>query len=174
MIPKRYYYVAAMIVSFLFSNIAFAGLFENKFEKEVKLEKIAVKLVKEVKEGGYDVISVSELKDCIDAGKKMVIIDAMPLQHYKKKHIPGAVQFHFPVEPMDKWDTSKTEGRSMDDYISVLGDDKSVPVVVYCGFVKCARSHNAACWAKRLGYKNVYRLPGGIYAWQGADYPIEP
>jgi rhodanese-related sulfurtransferase len=28
-------------------------------------------------------------------------------------------------------------------------------------------------WAKKLGYKNVYRFPGGIFAWKGAGYPIE-
>jgi rhodanese-related sulfurtransferase len=28
-------------------------------------------------------------------------------------------------------------------------------------------------WAKRLGYTDVYRFPGGIYAWKGADYPVE-
>ena len=27
-------------------------------------------------------------------------------------------------------------------------------------------------WAKKLGYKNVYRFPGGIYAGKGMDYPI--
>ena len=28
-------------------------------------------------------------------------------------------------------------------------------------------------WAKKLGYENVYRYPGGIYAWKGADYTTE-
>ena len=31
----------------------------------------------------------------------------------------------------------------------------------------------AAMWAKKLGYKNVYRHPGGIFAWKGAKYPTE-
>ena len=41
-------------------------------------------------------------------------------------------------------------------------------IVVYCGFVKCARSHNAAVFAQDLGYTNVKRYAGGIYAWRGA------
>ena len=45
--------------------------------------------------------------------------------------------------------------------------------MVYCGFVKCTRSHNGAAWAVKLGYKNVYRYSGGIFAWRGAGYPIE-
>ncbi|MGD8334165.1 MAG: rhodanese-like domain-containing protein [Desulfobacterales bacterium] len=46
-------------------------------------------------------------------------------------------------------------------------------MVIYCGFVKCTRSHNGAAWAVKLGYKNVYRYPGGIFAWKGADFPVE-
>ncbi|NTV43161.1 MAG: rhodanese-like domain-containing protein, partial [Syntrophobacteraceae bacterium] len=40
-------------------------------------------------------------------------------------------------------------------------------------FTKCGRSHNGAMWAKKLGYTNVYRYPGGIKAWMEADYPVE-
>jgi rhodanese-related sulfurtransferase len=28
-------------------------------------------------------------------------------------------------------------------------------------------------WATKMGYKNVYRYPGGIKAWGEADYPVE-
>jgi thiosulfate/3-mercaptopyruvate sulfurtransferase len=49
---------------------------------------------------------------------------------------------------------------------------KDKTIVIYCGFVKCTRSHNGAAWAVKLGYTNVYRYPGGIFAWKGADYPI--
>jgi rhodanese-related sulfurtransferase len=28
-------------------------------------------------------------------------------------------------------------------------------------------------WAVKLGYKNVYRYPGGIKAWDEADFTIE-
>jgi len=45
-------------------------------------------------------------------------------------------------------------------------------IVFYCGFNLCARSDNAAIWAKQLGYKNVYRMPGGINAWKDAGYDI--
>jgi rhodanese-related sulfurtransferase len=45
--------------------------------------------------------------------------------------------------------------------------------VFYCGFTKCTRSHNGAMWAVKLGYKNVYRYPGGIKAWMEAAYPVE-
>ena len=56
---------------------------------------------------------------------------------------------------------------------AVLDTDKNRLIVFYCGFTKCTRSHNAAMWAVKLGYKNVYRQPGGIKAWKEADYQVE-
>ncbi|MBQ3370994.1 MAG: rhodanese-like domain-containing protein [Mogibacterium sp.] len=50
---------------------------------------------------------------------------------------------------------------------------KDVPVVVYCGFVKCQRSHQAAMFLKKQGFKTVYRYAGGISAWVDAGYDIE-
>ena len=147
---------------------------DNKFAKEVEKEAGAVKLVREVQRGGYDVITAEELKKWIDSGKDMVIVDTMPFEaSYKKGHVPGAVQFLFPIPEMKQWDTKETDGKSQEDFIRLLGSDKNKPIVIYCGFVKCTRSHNGATWAVKLGYKNVYRYPGGIFAWKGAKYPVE-
>jgi rhodanese-related sulfurtransferase len=147
---------------------------DNKFEKEMEKEASAVKLVREVQRGGYDVVTTEELKKWIDGGKGMVIVDTMPYEDsYKKIHLPGAAQFLFPIPEMNQWDINETDGKSQDDFIKLLGSDKDKPIVVYCGFVKCTRSHNGAAWAVKLGYKNVYRYPGGIFAWKGAKYPVE-
>ncbi len=146
----------------------------DKFEAEVEKEAGAVKLVREVQRGDYDVITAAELNEWIDSGKSMVIVDTMPFDaSYKKQHVPSAVQFLFPIPDMDTWDTAETDGKTADDYSALLGPDKDMPIVVYCGFVKCTRSHNGAVWARKLGYKNVYRFSGGIYAWRGAGYPVE-
>jgi rhodanese-related sulfurtransferase len=146
----------------------------DKFEKEVEKEAGAVKLVREVRRGGYDVVTTEELKKWIDSGKDMLIVDTMPYENsYKKQHVPGAVQFLFPIPDMKEWDTKETGGKSLEDLKKLLGGDKEKPIVIYCGFVKCTRSHNGAAWAVKLGYKNVYRYPGGIFAWKGADFPVE-
>jgi rhodanese-related sulfurtransferase len=160
---------------FLFGLAAPAGAFlENKFEKEVEKEAGAVKLVREVQRGGYDVVTTQELKKWIDSGKDMVIVDTMPFEaSYKKEHVPGAVQFLFPIPEMQQWDSKETDGKSQEDFINLLGGDKDKLIVIYCGFVKCTRSHNGAAWAVKLGYKKVYRYPGGIFAWKGANYPME-
>jgi rhodanese-related sulfurtransferase len=151
---------------------AFAG--KNKFEQEVDTEKVAVSLVRDVQRGGYDLVTTAELKGWIDGGKDMLIIDTMPFEDsYQKMHVPGAMQFLFPIPDMNAWDTKETAGKSQEDFVTLLGPDKDKIIVIYCGFVKCTRSHNGAAWAKKLGYKNVYRYPGGIFAWKGADYPVE-
>lgn len=157
------------------ANSALAlGFGKNKFEKEVEKEQGAVKLAREAMAGGYELITTEELKKLIDANKDVLIIDTMPYEDsYKKSHIPGAKQFLFPIPLMETWDSKETGGKSQDDYAALLGDDKNKTIVVYCGFVKCTRSHNGALWAKKLGYTKVLRHPGGIFAWKGADYPTE-
>ena len=146
----------------------------NQFEKELEKEKVAVKLVREVQRGGYALVTTQELKKWIDDGKNILIIDTMPYEaSYKKNHIPGAQQFLFPIPDMETWDTNETDGKTKADFEALLGRDKNEPIVIYCGFVKCTRSHNGAAWAKKMGYKNVYRYSGGIFAWKGAKYELE-
>lgn len=147
-------------------------VFSNSFAfgtKELDTEKVAVDFYREVVRGGYQVINAKELKDWIDQKKDMIIIDTMPFEaSYKKHHIPGAINVEFPIPEITKLDDKKKE-----ELIKALGPNKEKTIVFYCGFTKCTRSHNGAMWAVKLGYKNVYRQPGGINAWLDADYPVE-
>jgi len=171
---KKIVSVCAVVVLILMGLNIQACKFQNKFEKEVEKEQDAVKLVREVQRGGYDVVTTEELKKWIDDGKDMLIVDTMPLESsYKKAHVPGAAQFLFPIPEMKTWDDKETDGKSLEDFKTLLGSDVNKPIVIYCGFVKCTRSHNGAMWAKKLGYHNVYRYSGGIFAWKGAKYPVE-
>jgi thiosulfate/3-mercaptopyruvate sulfurtransferase len=161
---------AVMVLTF---SIPAWALFGNKFKDELEKEKGCLKLVGEMERGGYKLVGTAQLKKWIDEKKPMVIVDTMPYEaSYKKNHVPGAVQFLFPIPDMPKWDTKETSGKTEADFTKLLGPDKDKTIVIYCGFVKCTRSHNGAMWAKKLGYKNVYRYPGGIFAWKGADYSV--
>ena len=163
--------VLATLLILMLATTSFAA---NKFKQEVETETVAVKLTREVARGGYELVTTAELKSWMDAGKDMVIVDTMPYEaSYKKAHVPGAGQFLFPIPDMDQWQSKETDGKSQEDYVALLGPDKDKTIVVYCGFVKCTRSHNGAAWAKKLGYKNVYRYSGGIFAWKGAGYDAE-
>jgi rhodanese-related sulfurtransferase len=146
---------------------------EDKFVREVTKEHEAVQLARETVIGKYELLTVAELKTLMDQKADMVLVDTMPLEDsYLKNHLPGAVQFLFPIKLMESWDTNETGGKTVADFEELLGADKDALIVVYCGFVKCGRSNNGAVWARKLGYTNVKRLPGGVFAWKGAAYPM--
>jgi rhodanese-related sulfurtransferase len=136
--------------------------------KELQTEKIAATFCAEVQRGGYQVVTTPELRGWIVNKKSMLLVDTMPYEDsFKKNHIPGAKQMEFPIPEMTSLG-DKTKAALLE----LLGSDKDRTIVFYCGFTKCTRSHNAAMWAVRLGYKNVYRMPGGVKAWKEAGYPL--
>jgi len=136
--------------------------------RELDMEKSVVTFTAEVQRGGYKVVVTQDLKSWIDQKKAMLIVDTMPFEDsYKKQHVPGAVQMLFPIPEM-----TTIDDKTRTDLEKLLGPDKDRLIVFYCGFVKCTRSHNGAMWAVKLGYKNVYRYPGGIKGWDEAGYPI--
>jgi thiosulfate/3-mercaptopyruvate sulfurtransferase len=154
--------VAVFVTAFSSSALAAWGT------GEVDLEQSGVTLARETVKGGYDLVTAKELKGWIDQKKEMLIVDTMPFEaSYKKQHVPGALQMEFPIPEM-----TSIDDKTKDALIKLLGPDKDRVIVFYCGFVKCTRSHNGAMWAKKLGYKNVYRFAGGIKAWDQAGFPI--
>ncbi len=158
--------VATLLLAFGLSGIAWALEWGSK---ELETEKTAANLAKEMDRGGYKLVTTDELKAWLDQKKNMLIVDTMPFEDsYKKHHIPGAVNFDFPKEEVKSLD-AKTKAA----FEKLLGPNKDRLIVFYCGFTKCGRSHNGAMWAVKLGYKNVYRHPGGIKAWMEADFPVE-
>ena len=153
----------AFVLGFAHTSLAAWG------GKELETEKIAVTFAREVERGKYKIVSTEELKKWIDEKKDMLIVDTMPFEDsFKKQHIPGAVNFVFPIPEVTQLD-EKTKAA----FEKVLGTNKDRLIVFYCGFTKCTRSHNGALWAVKLGYRNVYRQPGGIKAWSEAGYPVE-
>lgn len=131
-------------------------------------ETIAINFANEMIAGAYKAVGTAELKKWVDEKKPMLIIDTMPFEDsYKKEHVPGAVCLEFPIPEMTSMDDKKKA-----EFIKLLGPDKDKLLVFYCGFTECTRSHNGAMWAVKLGYKNVYRCPGGIAGWAAAGFPV--
>lgn len=137
-------------------------------EKETENEKFAVAFAREVERGAYKIVTSSELKAWIDKKKDVLIVDTNPEGSYKKQHIPGAV--HLEIQ---RPELTKLDDKLKNALETLLGADKNRAIVFYCGFTECTRSHNGAMWSVRLGYKNVYRHPGGIKAWDELGYPME-
>ena len=120
------------------------------------------------------VVSQAALKQLIDTQKNILIIDVSPSSSYHRGHIPRAKNFEFPdaIINMDQWNTSVMGGKSKEDFIGLLGENKDRPIVFYCMADWSSRSRNAASWAVNLGYKRVYRFIGGLASWV-LSYPLE-
>lgn len=166
---KNFKSVFGIVLAMLFVSGFATSAMAAWGDKELKTEQSAVTFAREVNRGGYNIMTAKELKDLMDQKKDMLIVDTMPYEaSYKKQHVKGAVQIEFPIPEM-----TSIDDKTKDALIKLLGPDKNRMIVFYCGFVKCTRSHNGAMWAMKLGYKNVYRFPGGIKAWDEAGYPVE-
>ena len=164
---------AAACRCLLLGFLAVAGCGTNRFQQELQTEEAAVKLTDETIAGDYELLATAELKQWMDDGEDFLLVDAMPAdESYDKGHLPDAVNFVFPKEVVEPLDAQQMDNLQAEAFAELLGEDKERKLVMYCGFVTCARSHNAAALARKLGYNQVYRYPGGIYAWQGAGYPL--
>lgn len=163
--------IVAFAATFVLTSAgaAFAG---NSLLLETATEAVALKVTNEVLQGGYKLLSVADMKKMIDAKEDMVLIDAHPPEEFILAYVEGATNFGFQSNRNGKWEEDAL-GKPQDAYRKVLGPDLNRKIVIYCGFVKCGRSHNAAVWAKQLGYTNLYRVPGGISAWMDAGYPYK-
>lgn len=188
--------------SFAFADIPKDGIESIKtLSNEVDCENFAFDLYDQATSGKYKIVKTATLKKWIDKKEKMVVIDTMPAGWYSQYHIPTAVnqvvgggpenkpEFKFQEgeakkllalvnkqckvkkyynKKTKKWQTKAIKGAKTKTVV-----DKNKKIVVYCGFVKCQRSHQAAKYLKKKGFKNVYRYAGGICAWDEAGMPIE-
>jgi len=148
---------------------------DDKMLNENDVQQIAINLANQTIKGGYKLISIKQLKQMIDRGEDFVLIDAHPRREFVQGYIDGATNFGFQSKRSGEWnkDIDIKGGATQAQFREILGSDKNRKIVVYCGFTKCGRSHNAAWWAKFMGYTNVYRAPGGITGWKDAGYPYK-
>ncbi len=134
---------------------------------EVDIETASINLVNAVEAGGYELVDTATLKEWVDNGEDMIVIDTMPADSFASNRIPGAVNAEIAMTEEEITDEQRAA------FVSALGEDKDAKIVVYCGFVKCPRSHLGAMIAKEEGFTNVVRYPGGIGAWLDAGYDVE-
>ncbi|HML07023.1 MAG TPA: DedA family protein/thiosulfate sulfurtransferase GlpE [Xanthobacteraceae bacterium] len=104
-----------------------------------------------------DRITVPELRELIDGGGELVILDVRPQKvRAQDGMIPGAVPAHpEDIDPIIKQYSRDTE------------------IIVYCA---CPNEESAATAAKHLkhaGFKKIRPLLGGIEAWVNAGHPVE-
>ncbi|WP_420575092.1 rhodanese-like domain-containing protein [Kordia sp.] len=95
-------------------------------------------------------ITVSELAQ----KKNVVLLDSRETIEFETSHIQNAICVGY-----DKFKLKKIK--------KLLPKDKNEPIVVYCSLG--IRSEDVAEKLKKVGYKNVYNLYGGIFEWKNQD-----
>jgi rhodanese-related sulfurtransferase len=104
--------------------------------------------------GNYPAVSVEWVQKQLDKNVDMVLIDSRPKRKkYDKGHIPGAISI------------PDSQFAKMTDQ---LPQDKSKPLVFYCGGFHCRLSHKSAKKAIELGYTDVKVYAAGYPAWKKA------
>jgi membrane protein DedA with SNARE-associated domain/rhodanese-related sulfurtransferase len=110
-----------------------------------------------IKQLRMDRVSVDELRDLIDANKASAIVDVRsPLTQAATGRIPGALTVDI-----------KNIAKGFD---GVAKDDE---VIVYCACPNEATAVKVAQQLRKLGFKRIRPLHGGIDAWIGAGNEVE-
>ncbi len=99
-------------------------------------------------------VAAADLKAALDAGARLVILDARPPADYPNFHLPGAVSTPF---------------YAVADYLAQLPTD--VQIVTYCACPH-AESGQAADTLLASGYTTVKVLDEGILYWKSQGWPL--
>jgi rhodanese-related sulfurtransferase len=99
-------------------------------------------------------ISAQELKEKLDRGDRLKLVNALGAWEYEAAHIPGSLHFSTPAETLNELDP----------------DDE---IVVHCSNPSCMASVALYRFLERNGYRDLRRFAGGLQEWQAAGYPLE-
>ena len=103
-------------------------------------------------------ISRDSLRQKIESGEDVVLVDALSPLSYAMSHLPGAIN----ITP--DW---------VDDRARRRIPDLNTEVVVYCADLTCDSSVVVANRLIELGYRNVRHYAEGKRDWVNAGLPLE-
>ena len=104
--------------------------------------------------GLYNPIPLAEVARLLNA-PGVAILDLNVPEVWQKHHLPGAVHVTSP------------------DLEKFLPPERNALLVFYCAGPMCDAAETAAELAVRMGYRRVYVMKDGIFAWIKAGYPTE-
>lgn len=105
-----------------------------------------------------DPITREELRNALDEGRNITVVESLSEEAYEKEHIPGAINV-----PQEK----------VKDLAAERLPDKSAEIVVYCANTACQSSAETARALEDLGYENVRDYEAGKKDWIDAGLPVE-
>ena len=99
-------------------------------------------------------ITATELKYRIDHGDQVFLVNALEEEKFKARHIPSSLNL-FTKEGIEE------------------NLKKNDTIVVYCTDQSCNKSILLYYLLEAMGYKHIYRFPGGLREWEEKGYPVE-
>lgn len=109
----------------------------------------------------FKTITTQDLKEKLDRGEDLLLIDVLPADSYRQNHLPGAINI------------SVGEDDLVEQVEEKAGGDKDQEIVVYCNSPECLASPGAAQKLTKAGFNNVLAYEGGILEWQQAGLELE-
>jgi rhodanese-related sulfurtransferase len=100
--------------------------------------------------------TVDEVKQTLDRGDKVLLVDVREESEFAKDHLPGAIHLGKGVIERD---------------IETRVPDVNTPMILYCG--GGFRSAMAADNLQKMGYTNVISMDGGVRGWREKGYRLE-
>lgn len=100
-------------------------------------------------------VTLEEVKQALDARNDAVVLDVRSAEEYARGHI--ADSSHVPLD-------------TIQDRAENVLKNKQKTIYVYC--FSGSRSSIATEILKKLGYKNVFNMTGGLLAWRAKNYSI--
>src|SRR5437763_16092375 len=99
--------------------------------------------------------TVDEVKQKLDKGDKILLVDVREQSEFAKDHLPGAIHLGKGVIERD---------------IESRVPDLNTQMVLYCG--GGFRSAMAADNLQKMGYTNVFSMDGGVRGWREKNFPL--
>jgi len=103
-------------------------------------------------------ISRNELKEKMDCGVTLQLVEALSEESFWKQHLPGAIN----LPPAQ---AKELASRRL--------PNKDADIVVYCASSTCNASHDVAQELKAQGYRNVKRYAERKQDWVDAGLPTQ-
>ena len=137
----------ALIICLL-SSLILIGT--QAFAKEKTFQQIVSDVKAQITE-----VSVGEIKNSVDTGRNLVILDVRTSDEFDAGHLPGSINIPRGV---------------LEFLVGKSYPNKDVEIVLYCR--TDARAALCTKVLMDMGYTNVKNLKGGFKAWGEAGYPI--
>src|SRR5919201_1416851 len=112
-------------------------------------------------------ISPNDVKEALDVGDELLLLDVREPHEFAQGHLPGAV--NVPRGMLEL--TADAQSPVADPTVAGRRDAR---VVTYCLKAPGARSLFAADTLTKMGFTNVAAMTSGVNGWAEAGLPLEP